>query len=128
MAPGHHGEIEANRPRRWHWAECSVLIQHREVALRAGQQLRAAQARREVGLARVGYTAGRQRIKRQRGAAHRREIAVDVEDHIGGVGDIDADGPWLPPGTMAALALTRPSSEFMVETTGWPSPVGQIVK
>src|ERR1017187_3053104 len=29
---------------------------------------------------------------------------------------------------IAALALMRPSREFMVETSGWPSPVGQIVR
>ena len=29
---------------------------------------------------------------------------------------------------MAALALTRPSGEFMVETMGWVSAVGQMVK
>ena len=29
---------------------------------------------------------------------------------------------------MAAFALMRPSSEFMVETTGWISPVGQMVR
>src|ERR1039458_5508331 len=33
-----------------------------------------------------------------------------------------------PAGTMAASALTRPSTEFMVETTGWYSPVGQMVR
>ena len=37
--------------------------------------------------------------------------------------------PPLPPaGTIAALALMRPSVEFMVETTGWDSPVGQMVR
>src|SRR5271167_3353226 len=34
----------------------------------------------------------------------------------------------VPAGTMAALALTRPSTEFSVDTTGWPSPLGQIVR
>src|SRR5271165_234022 len=29
---------------------------------------------------------------------------------------------------MAALAFTRPSTEFRVETTGWFSPVGQMVR
>ena len=34
----------------------------------------------------------------------------------------------VPAGMMAALALMRPSSEFRVETVGWPSPVGQMVR
>ncbi len=38
----------------------------------------------------------------------------------------DPDGD--PAGTIAALAFTRPSSEFKVETIGCPSPVGQIVR
>ena len=33
-----------------------------------------------------------------------------------------------PAGTMAALAFTRPSGEFNVDTVGWPSPVGQMVR
>ena len=33
----------------------------------------------------------------------------------------------LPAGTMAALALMRPSGEFMVEISGWASPAGQTV-
>src|ERR1035437_3715835 len=36
--------------------------------------------------------------------------------------------PPAPAGTIAALALVRPSNEFRVETTGWPSPVGQMVR
>ena len=33
----------------------------------------------------------------------------------------------VPAGTIAALALMRPSSEFMVEIVGCASPVGQMV-
>src|SRR5271166_3665897 len=36
--------------------------------------------------------------------------------------------PPAPAGTIAALAFVRPSVEFRVETVGWSSPVGQIVK
>jgi hypothetical protein len=36
--------------------------------------------------------------------------------------------PPSPAGTMAALALTRPSTEFSVETTGCTWPAGQIVR
>ena len=36
--------------------------------------------------------------------------------------------PEVPAGTIAALALMRPSGEFRVETVGCPSPVGQIVR
>ena len=35
--------------------------------------------------------------------------------------------PFKPAGTSAALALTRPSGEFNVETNGCWEPVGQIV-
>ena len=56
------------------------------------------------------------------------EVAVDVEDDVGGIGDEDADRAIVPAGTMAALALMRPSGEFMVETSGWASPVGQMVR
>ena len=60
----------------------------------------------------------------------RRKVAVDVEHHIGRVAGIDADCSLAPPGTMAALALMRPSSEFMVDTKGWSTrrPDGQIPK
>src|SRR6202789_4151544 len=34
----------------------------------------------------------------------------------------------FPAGMSMALALMRPSSEFKVETVGWPSPVGQMVR
>ena len=34
----------------------------------------------------------------------------------------------VPAGMIAALAFTRPSSEFMVDTTGCPSPAGQMVR
>src|SRR5271170_1288944 len=34
----------------------------------------------------------------------------------------------IPAGTMAALALIRPSGEFSVDTVGWPSPLGHIAK
>src|SRR3954449_10795932 len=36
--------------------------------------------------------------------------------------------PAFPAGTIAALAFTRPSGEFRVETCGCDSPVGQIVR
>ena len=36
--------------------------------------------------------------------------------------------PPIPAGTIAALALIRPSKELRVETTGWDCPVGQMVR
>src|ERR1035441_10192712 len=36
--------------------------------------------------------------------------------------------PFVPAGTMAALALMRPSREFRVATPGRDSPVGQTVR
>jgi hypothetical protein len=33
--------------------------------------------------------------------------------------------PFTPAGTIAALALIRPSREFSVETNGWDWPAGQ---
>ena len=35
--------------------------------------------------------------------------------------------PLVPAGVMVALALTRPS-ELSVETVGWVSPAGQMVR
>src|ERR1019366_2400081 len=100
-------------------------IQYGEIAFLAASQVRRSQARGKVSLARVGDTAGRQRIKSQRGTRYWCKVAVDVEDHVGRGGDINADGPAR---TIAASALMRPSIEFRVETSGWFSPVGQMVK
>src|SRR5579863_2006222 len=36
--------------------------------------------------------------------------------------------PFVPAGTIAALASTVPSSEFRVDTTGCVCPVGQVVR
>jgi hypothetical protein len=36
--------------------------------------------------------------------------------------------PFVPAGTIAAFATTVPRKEFNVETTGWATPVGQIVR
>src|SRR5664280_617648 len=65
--------------------------QHREIALYQARQVRRTQARGKGGVARVGHTAGRQRIEGQRGARYRREVAVDVEDYVGRVGDVYAN-------------------------------------
>ena len=36
--------------------------------------------------------------------------------------------PFVPAGTIAAFAFTRPSGEFKVEIFGWVCPVGHIVR
>ena len=66
-----------------------------KVARLAARQVGPAQI--ALRIARVGHTAGRQRIEGQRRVADRGEVAVDVQHHIGGVGDIDADRPWRRP-------------------------------
>ena len=65
--------------------------QHRKVARYHGRQVRRTQASGLIRVARVGDPAWRQRIEGQRGARRRREVAVDVEDHVGRVGDVNAD-------------------------------------
>src|ERR1035437_1409089 len=90
MAPGHYGEIE--RISRWIDAGGNArTIQHRKVTRRKGKQLRRTQTLGEVGLARVGDATGWQRIEGVGGTRHWREVAINVEDHIGGVGDVHTD-------------------------------------
>jgi len=45
--------------------------------------------------------------------------------HVRGVAGVYADSAIAPAGRIAAVALMRPSVEFMVETTGWYFAVGQ---
>ena len=69
------------------------------------RQERRPQTLGKAAVARVGYATWRQRIERQRGTRYWREIAVDVEDDVGGVGDINADRALIAGGNNGGVSL-----------------------
>ena len=99
---------------------------HREVALLCAQQCGPAEI--AGGLACVDHPAWRQRIELISLRARCAEVAVDIEDEVGGVAGIDADRIIVAACTITAAAFVRPSREFMVEMPGCASPAGHTVR
>ncbi len=65
-----------------------MALQHREIPLHLPVQVGSAQV--TVGASGVDHTAWRQRIERIGVLARRGEVAVDIDDHVGRIGNIDA--------------------------------------
>ena len=78
----HHGNVEGIGGRR---RGNATLPRHGVIALQAFLQ------RSVIAAAGVDDAAGRQRIELVGRGAGRREVAVDVEDEVGGVGDEHTD-------------------------------------
>ena len=104
LVDGNDCEVERVRGRAdtgWN----AGALQHWKIAWLRGKQLRCTQARWKVGLARVGYTARRQRVKGERRAAYRLEVAVDIDDHLAGVGNVNADRILISAGNNCRVGL-----------------------
>src|ERR1035438_2682648 len=104
LVDGNNCEVERVRSRidtGWN----AGALQHWKIARLLGKQLGCTQALREAGLARVDHAARRQRIKGERRAAYRLEVAVDIDDHLAGVGDVNADRVLISAGNNCRVGL-----------------------
>src|SRR5271166_1886053 len=78
-------------------------FQYRKITWLATRQVRSSEVPYRV--ARIRYTAGRQRIEGQRGVTGRLKVAVNIQDHIRGMGHVDADRSLIASGHDGGICL-----------------------
>src|ERR1035441_688518 len=90
-AVGHDGEVQRIGGGAG-WDVTGSGVEYREGAFLTAGQVGRPESLGIVAIACVGDPTGWQRIEGQRGTRYRCEVAVDVEDYVGRVGDVNADG------------------------------------